>query len=148
LQRCLAGEKKNKKETLEMTKAMKLKQLSFSLPDKIGLLAELTAFITAAKINIEAICAYGMGEEGYFMIITDNNTKAKKVISQMGAEVKVEDVIAVEVPNKVGQLQQVAKKISDAGVDISYIYGSPVKQRMTIICKTADDKKAFKALAG
>jgi len=148
LQRCLAGEKKNKKETLEMTKAMKLKQLSFSLPDKIGLLAELTAFITAAKINIEAICAYGMGEEGYFMIITDNNTKAKKVISQMGAEVKVEDVIAVEVPNKVGQLQQVARKISDAGVDISYIYASPVKQRMTIICKTADDKKAFKALAG
>ena len=131
-----------------MTKAMKLKQLSFSLPDKIGLLAELTAFITAAKINIEAICAYGMGEEGYFMIITDNNTKAKKVISQMGAEVKVEDVIAVEVPNKVGQLQQVARKISDAGVDISYIYASPVKQRMTIICKTADDKKAFKALAG
>ena len=130
-----------------MTKAMKLKQLSFTLPDKIGLLAEVTAFITSAKINIEAICAYGMGDEGYFMIITDNNTKAKKVISQMGAEVKVEDVIAVEVPNKVGQLQQVAKKISDAGVDISYIYGSPVKQRMTIICKTADDKKAFKSLA-
>ena len=75
------------------------------------------------------------------MIITDNNTKAKKVISQMGAEVKVEDVIAVEVSNKVGQLQQVAKKISDAGIDTSYIYGSPVKQRMTIICKTANDKK-------
>jgi len=130
-----------------MTKAMKLKQLSFTLPDKIGLLAEVTAFITAAKINIEAICAYAMGDEGYFMIITDNNTKAKKVLSSMGAEVKTEDVIAVEVPNKMGQLQQVAKKISDAGIDVSYIYGSPVKQRMTIICKTADDKKAFKALA-
>jgi len=130
-----------------MTKAIKLKQLSFTLPDRIGLLSEVTAFITSAKINIEAICAYCMGDEGYFMIITDNNTKAKKVISHMGAEVKVEDVIAVEVPNKVGQLQQVARKISDAGVDISYIYGSPVKQRMTIICKTADDKKAFKALA-
>jgi hypothetical protein len=147
LQRWLAGEMKNKKETLDMTKAMKLKQLSFSLPDKIGLLAELTAFITAAKINIEAICAYGMGDEGYFMLITDNNTKAKKVLSSMGAEVKTEDVIAVEVPNKVGQLQQIAKKISDAGIDVSYIYGSPVKQRMTIICKTANDKKAFKALA-
>jgi hypothetical protein len=130
-----------------MTKAMKLKQLSFSLPDKIGLLAEVTAFITSAKINIEAICAYAMGDEGYFMIITDNNTKAKKVLSSMGAKVKTEEVIAVEVPNKVGQLQQIAKKISDAGIDVSYIYGSPVKQRMTIICKTANDKKAFKALA-
>jgi len=32
------------------------------------------------------------------MIVTDNNAKAKKVISQMGAEVKVEKVIAVEMP--------------------------------------------------
>ena len=131
-----------------MTKAMKLKQLSFILPDRIGLLSEVAAFITAAKINIEAICVYGMGEEGHFMIITDNNTKAKKVLSQMGAEVRIEDVIAVEVPNKVGQLQQAARKISDAGVDITYVYGSPVKQKMTLIFKTADDKKALKALAG
>jgi hypothetical protein len=131
-----------------MTKAMKLKQLSFTLPDRIGLLSEVTAFITAAKINIKAICAFGMGEEGYFMIITDNNAKAKKVLSHMGAEVRSEDVIAVEVPNKVGQLQQAARKISDAGVAISYVYGSPVKQKMTLIFKTADDKKALKALAG
>ena len=131
-----------------MTKAMKLKQLSFILPDRIGLLSEVAAFITAAKINIEAICVYGMGEEGHFMIITDNNTKAKKVLSQMGAEVRIEDVIAVEVPNKVGQLQQAARKISDAGVDITYVYGSPVKQKMTLIFKTADDKKALEALAG
>ena len=130
-----------------MANAIKLKQLSFTLPDKIGLLAEVTAFITAAKINIEAICAYGMGDEGYFMIITDNNTKAKKVIANMGAEVQTDDVIAVEVPNKMGQLQQVAKKISDAGIDISYIFGSPVKKKMTLIIKTSNDKKALKALA-
>jgi hypothetical protein len=129
-----------------MAKAMKIKQLSFSLPNRIGMISELSSFLTAAKINIEAICAYGMGDDGYFMIVTDNNTKAKKVISQMGAEVKVEDVIAAEVPNKVGQLRQVAKQISDAGVDIHYVYGSPVKGKMTLIFQTADDKKALKAL--
>jgi len=129
-----------------MAKMMKMKQLSFSLPNRIGMLSELSSFLTAAKINIEAICAYGMGDEGYFMIVTDNNTKAKKVISQMGAEVKVEDVIAVELPNKVGQLRQAAKQISDAGVDIHYVYGSPVKGKMTVIFKTVDDKKAIKAL--
>jgi len=129
-----------------MAKAMKLKQLEFSLPDRIGLLSEVTAFITTAGVNIEAICAYGMGDEGHFMLITDNNTKAKKVISQMGAEVKVEDVVAVELPNKIGQLQKVAQKISDAGIDISYLYGSPVKTRMTLILKTANDKKVIKVL--
>jgi hypothetical protein len=129
-----------------MAKAMRIKQLSFSLPNRIGLLSELSSFLTAAKINIEAICAYGMGDEGHFMIVTDNNAKAKKVIAQMGAEVKVEEVIAAEMANKVGQLRQAAKQISDAGVDIHYVYGSPVKKKMTVIFKTADNKKALKAL--
>jgi hypothetical protein len=129
-----------------MAKAMTIKQLSFSLPNRIGLLSELSSFLTAAKINIEAICAYGMGDEGYFMIVTDDNAKAKKVISQMGAEVKLEEVIAVEMPNKVGQLRGAAKEISDAGVDIHYVYGSPVRGKMTVIFKTADNKKVLKAL--
>jgi hypothetical protein len=129
-----------------MAKARKIKQLSFSLPNRIGLLSELSSFLTAAKVNIEAICAYGMGDEGYFMIVTDKNAKAKKVISQMGAEVKVEEVIAVEMPNRVGQMRQAAKQISDAGVDIHYVYGSPVRGKMTVIFKTANDKRVLKAL--
>lgn len=80
------------------------------------------------------------------MIITDNNAKAKKILSAMGAEVNPEEIIAVEMPNKLGELQKVAKKISDVGIDINYIYGSPVKGKMTIILKTANDKKALKVL--
>ena len=37
----------------------------------------------------------------------------------MGAEVKSEDVITVEVPKRIGKLQQVTKKISEAGIEIS-----------------------------
>jgi len=129
-----------------MVKAVKAKQISFSLPSKVGLLSEVSALITAAKVNIEAICAYEMNEEGFFMLMTDNPAKTKKIVSHMGAEVSVDDLIAVEMPNKIGELQKVAKKISDAGIDIEYIYGSPVKGRMTVILKTANDKKALKVL--
>jgi hypothetical protein len=129
-----------------MVKAIKAKQLSFSLPSKIGLLAEVSALITAAKINIEAICAYEMSEQGFFMLMTDNPTKAKKILSHMGAEVSTDEVIAAVLPNKIGQLQKVAQKISDAGIDILYIYGSPVKGKMTLILKTSNDKKTLKVL--
>jgi hypothetical protein len=87
-----------------------------------------------------------MGDQGFFMLITDNNTKAKKILSHMGAEINAEDVIAVEMPNKLGELQRAAKKISAAGIDITYLYGSPVKGKMTLVLKTANDKKALKAL--
>lgn len=129
-----------------MLKILKLKQLTFVVPNRVGLLSEVTTFLANGKINIEALCAYGRGPEGVFMIVTDNNAKAKKILNQMGAEVKTEEVIAVELPNRPGQLQKVAKKVSEADVDIQYVYVSPAKGRMTVVFKTADDRKVLKAL--
>jgi hypothetical protein len=134
------------KEGQDMAKASKVKQLSFSMPNKVGLLMEVTSALANAKINIEAICAYEWEDEASFMIITDKNAKAKNLISKMGARVGVEDVIAIEVPNKAGQLHAAAKKIGAAGIDIYYLYGSPAKGKMTLIFKTENDKKALNAL--
>jgi hypothetical protein len=131
-----------------MAKAIKVKQLLFSLPNNVGLLMEITGVLAKAKINVEAICAYAWEElDASFMMVTDNNTKAKKVLSKMGAKVELEEVLALEVPNKVGELNKATKKIAFAGIDIYYLYGSPAKGKMTLIFKTENDKKALKALA-
>jgi hypothetical protein len=131
-----------------MAKAIKVKQLLFSLPNNVGLLMEITEALAKAKINVEAICAYAWEElDASFMMVTDNNTKAKKVLSKMGAKVELEEVLALEVPNKVGELNKATKKIAFAGIDIYYLYGSPAKGKMTLILKTENDKKALKALA-
>ncbi len=129
-----------------MAKAKTIKQLTFILPNRVGLLSEVTTFLANGKINIEALCAYGRGPEGVFMIVTNNNSKAKKILTQMGAEVKAEEVIAVELPNKPGELQKVAKRVSEADVDINYVYVSPSGSKMTAVFKTANDKKIMKAL--
>ena len=127
-----------------MAKARQVKQLSFSLPNRIGLLAEVATTLAKSKVNIEAICAYERGY-GFFMMIADKHATAKKVITKMGTVVHEEDVIAVEVPNKVGQLEKISKTIADAGIDILFVYGSPGKGRMgTLVLKTANDKKAMK----
>jgi hypothetical protein len=130
-----------------MADAKKLKQLSFSLPNKVGLLAEVASVISEAKINIEAICTSEMGDKGYFMVVTDNNAKATKVLTKIGANVEVEDLLVVSVPNKAGQLASLSKKIADAGVDIYYAYGSPGAAKTTcLVFKTANDDKALKAI--
>jgi hypothetical protein len=131
-----------------MAKASKVKQLSFTMINNVGLLMEITGALAEAKVNIEAICAIGWEDlDASFMMVTNNNTKAKNVLSRMGADVKVEDVIALEVPNEVGQLHKATKQIATNGIDIYYLYGTPAKGKMTIIFKTENDKKALKALA-
>jgi len=131
-----------------MARASKVKQLRFSMINNVGVLMEITEALAEAKINIEAICAFGWEDlDASFMMVTNNNAKAKTVLSKMGADVDVEDVIALEVPNEVGQMYKAAKKIATNGIDIYYLYGTPAKGKMTIIFKTENDKKALKVLA-
>jgi hypothetical protein len=134
-------------EALTMAKAKKVKQLSFMMPDRAGLLSEVTTALAGAKVNINAICAYGMQGEANFMFTTDSNAKAKKALAPLGAEIKEYDVFAVEMPNKPGELQKVAKKIADAGINIIYMYGTTTAGRSaTCIFTTSDDAKAIKLI--
>lgn len=130
-------------------KVTKAKQIGFSLPNKIGLMADVAEALAEAKINIEAICAYEMEDEGYFMLVTDDSAKAKKALSRLSKEILSDDVFYVEVPNKPGQLGTVSRKLSEAGIDVQYIYGSPGKGRTAVLVfKTDNDRKAMKALGG
>ena len=53
----------------------------------------------------------------------------------------------MEIPNKVGELQKVAKKIADAGIDIYYMYGTVGTGKSSLcVFKTADDNKAIKVI--
>jgi hypothetical protein len=126
-----------------MAKAKKLKQLSFTMPNKAGLLSEVSAAIADAKVTINSICAYEMENNAYFMLTTDSNAKAKKALAQLGTEIKEEDVVAVEMPHKAGELQKVAKKIADAGININYVYGTTGIGKSSIcVFKTSDNTKA------
>lgn len=130
-----------------MAKAKKVKQLGFGMSDKPGLLSDVTAAIAGAKANITSICAYGMEGKAYFMIVTDNNAKAKKALSKLELKVDEEEVFAVEMPNKAGELQKVAKKIADAGINIIYIYGTAAAGKSsTCIFSSSDNKKALKVI--
>jgi len=130
-----------------MAKAKKSKQLSFALSNRVGLLSQVSKALADAKINMHAICAYGMGKQAYFMVVTDKNAKAKKALGKLKKNIAEEDVVSVEMPNRPGALRKVAEKIADAGIDIIYMYGTAGTGKGSIcVFKTVDDKKAVKVI--
>lgn len=130
-----------------MAKAKRVKQLSFMMPDRVGLLSEVTTNLAGAKVNISNICAYGMQGEANFMLTADSNAKAKKALAPLGVEIKEYDVLVVEMQNKPGELQKVAKKFVDAGINIIYLYGTTVSSRSaTCVFATSDDAKAVRLI--
>jgi hypothetical protein len=130
-----------------MAKAKKAKQLSFEITDKAGLLSEITGAITDGKINLTAVCAYAMGEKAYFMLNADSAAKAKKALSKMGITSQEDDVVEVEMPNKPGELNKVANKIADAGINIEYMYATAgTGKSSTCIFSTSDNKKVIQVI--
>lgn len=130
-----------------MAKGKKVKQVSFTLPTRAGLLSDVTGALVKAKVNITSICAYEMAKNAYFMLTTDSAARAKKSLAFLRIGLEEEDVVVVEMPNKVGELQEVARRISDAGINIDYMYGTAAAGRSsTCVFKTSDDKKAVRVV--
>lgn len=135
------------KEETTMAKARKVKEISFTMSNKVGLLSEVTTAVARAKVNITAICAYSMDNSAFFMLTVDSNAKAKKALASLGVGIEERDVVEVEMANKPGELQKVSKKIADAGIDIEYMYATDGKGKTAIgVFKTADDPKAIRVI--
>ena len=81
------------------------------------------------------------------MLTTNSNAKAKKALAPLGVGIEEKDVVEVKLSNKPGELQKVAKRIADAGIDIEYIYATagPGKTE-TCVLKTSDDSKTIKVV--
>ena len=130
-----------------MATAMKAKQVAIAMKDRVGLLAEITDALAAAKVNVTAMCAYGMDDQAHFLMLTDSNAKAKKALSKLEGEVTEEEVVLVEMPDKPGELKKVADRLAAADINIWYVYGTAgSKTKSLCVMETGDNRKAVSVI--
>lgn len=107
-----------------MGKAKLVKALLAQCENKVGMLADISAALSAAKVNINGINAYAVDDQAYFRLLVTDNDKAKEALEAKGAQVTEQEVVTVELPNQAGVLQETAEKLKAAGVNLSFIYGT------------------------
>ena len=130
-----------------MAKAKIVKLISFNLPNKMGQLAAVSELIAGAKASINAFRASDAGPNAEFTIAVKNVAKAKKALAPLGATIKEEDAICVEMPNKAGRLFKAAKRLAEAGINITSSWATAFTGKTaSCILMTADVKKALAAL--
>ena len=130
-----------------MAIAAKAKQLSFEMPNKVGLIAEISATLSKAKINIISLFGIETGDMAIIMLITSDNAAAKKLLRKMGADAGAIDVVTIEMPNKPGEFSKVSDIIARAGIDIYTVMATAGSARNSMmVLKTSDDKKVLKLL--
>lgn len=113
-------------------------ELVYRAPTRVGLLAEVAEALHAADVNIYAIGAYDKGDQGEFLLLTSNNRAAGEALTALGGEVDMASVVVVEVPNTPGELALVARKIADAGINISQIHATTTDSPTAMIVLRTD----------
>ncbi|MDP2401946.1 MAG: ACT domain-containing protein [Actinomycetota bacterium] len=108
-------------------------EVLFRAPTRIGLLADVTAALHDAGVNILAIGAYDKGDQGEFLMITSNNRATGDALAPLGGEIDIAPVVVAEVPNVPGELAVIARRIADAGFNISQIHATATDSATAMI---------------
>ncbi len=101
---------------------MLVKQISVFVENKSGRLAEIIGILGANGIDISALSIADTTDFGILRLIVNDPPLAEKVLKDNGMVVKVTDVIAIAVEDKPGGLAKALKLISDAHIEIEYMY--------------------------
>jgi hypothetical protein len=100
-----------------------MKDLTVTLEDKPGTLADLGEATGGASINIEGMCATTAGGQGEIHILVEDAEATREALQGAGIEVSGDrDVLVTEVEDRPGTLAEVTRKLGDAGVNIEFAY--------------------------
>ena len=126
-----------------------MKDLTVSLEDRPGTLADLGEALGKAGINIEGLCVVTSEGRAIGHVLIEDATAARTALEGAGIKVEGEaEPLIWETPpdavDRPGAMGESARIVSNAGVNIQLLYLA-TKNRAVLI--TSDNKMAAQALA-
>lgn len=134
-----------------MIKDVKLVQeITVTVVNKIGVLADMSKIVTGQGVNIEAVAGYAAADNNAkIMLITEDNARITGALKKSGYKsLKESEVILVELENKTGALKHLTAKLAAEEIDIKLIYGTTCAGNCParMVISTNDNAKAMLAL--
>ena len=97
-------------------------QLAVSIGNEGGRVSEVTKILGEAGISIRGFSVSDTAESGILRLIVDRPGEAAQLLRDSGFDVREAGVICIDLPDHPGGLAFVLKIVSEAGVNIEYVY--------------------------
>ena len=101
---------------------MKIHQLSLFLENRPGQLHGPIALLAKNGINIRTLMLADTQQFGILRLIVKEWEKAKKLLEDAGHVVNVTQVVAIEVPDRPGGLDEILGILGDSDANVEYMY--------------------------
>ena len=121
------------------------KQLTVFIENRSGRLSEVLGVLKEHNVNILSLSLADTTEFGLLRLIVDNAALGKEKLAENGFSSLLSDVSIIQIPHKVGSLQELLKVIDKNGVNIEYMYGLSIEgSDASIVMKTNQLEQAKK----
>ena len=124
------------------------KQLTVFIENTSGRLSEVLDVLKKNNVKILSLSLADTTEFGLLRLIVDNAALGKEKLIENGFSSLLSDVSIIQIPHKVGSLQNLLKVIDDNKVNIEYMYGlSKEADKAYVVLKASDINKVDSILA-
>ena len=101
---------------------MNVQQLSVFIENKAGRVSEVSDVLGAAGVNIRGFSVSDTADYGIVRLVVDDPDKGREALQAAGFTVKTSEVVCIDLPDHPGGLAGILKVVSEAGVNIEYVY--------------------------
>jgi hypothetical protein len=101
---------------------MLVKQISVSLDNTPGQLLKISELLGNEGINIRAISVADRSDVSTVRFVSDQPDKTEAVLKGQGYSVRINPVLAVEIPDHPGAMQTLLRPLKAGGVNVHYLY--------------------------
>jgi hypothetical protein len=118
------------------------------LENKPGRLAKICSALAHEKIDIRALSVMETDGPSVLKLITSELDSTKNVLTSLGTEFRVSEVLAVQLENRTGALAKVLEKLAEEHINVDYAYAStaPAPGKALGIFHTSNPKRASQVL--
>ncbi len=124
---------------------MKVRQLAVFIENKPGRVSEIADLLGRSDVNIRGFSVSDTADYGIMRLVVDKPDVARAALKDEGFTVREDEVICVQLPDEPGALGKVLFAVSDAGVNIEYVYSLV---GTAVVLNVSDADRALRLLEG
>ena len=125
-----------------------VKQFTVPCYDKPGALGKIVETLGKAGVNVTGISTYAAGPVAYITFTADPAEKVEPALKTANYQVFTNETLAIELPNKPGELGKVCQILGQEGINIQNLFGfSGNSPSATLVLSVDQYDKAEKLLA-
>lgn len=115
---------------------------------EVGVIADITAALAEAGVNLLSINTENTGETGLVIISTEDDDTALSALTAAGFRAVVDDVLVFRLRDEPGALAKVAEKFKHAGVNIQSLHILDRHGDYVTFALSSDNREMAETLVG